>query len=82
MILGNWLGGWPSITGHHSSQLFWGRCVLYSHVDLIFHGWPIFGIMLLFIGLGDGVVMTVVNSFAANVTPSAVAGYLITYISG
>jgi len=34
---------------------------------IFFHGWPVFGIMLLFIGLGDGIVMTVVNSFAATV---------------
>lgn len=69
MILGNWLGGrmfdrwspfWSAIVGT--------LCSFVPMVTLIFaHGWPIFGIMLLFIGLGDGIVMTVVNSFAATV---------------
>ncbi|WP_143462740.1 MDR family MFS transporter [Levilactobacillus enshiensis] len=70
MILGNWLGGvlfdkWsPFLSGVVGTL-----CSLIPMVLLIFfHGWPIFGIMLLFIGLGDGIVMTVVNSFAANVT--------------
>lgn len=69
MILGNWLGGW--LFDHWSpfkSALIGTLCSLIPMVTLIFfHGWPIFGVLLLFIGLGDGVVMTVVNSFAANV---------------
>lgn len=69
MILGNWLGGW--LFDHWSpfkSGLVGTFCSLVPMVTLIFfNGWPIFGILLLFIGLGDGIVMTVVNSFAANV---------------
>ncbi|KRN01843.1 major facilitator superfamily permease [Levilactobacillus senmaizukei DSM 21775 = NBRC 103853] len=69
MILGNWLGGW--LFDHWSpfkSGVIGTLCSLIPMVGLIFfHGWPIFGFMLLFIGLGDGIVMTVVNSFAANV---------------
>ncbi|MFC6260694.1 MDR family MFS transporter [Levilactobacillus fujinensis] len=70
MILGNWLGGvlfdkWSPFMSGVVGTL----CSFIPMVLLIFfHGWPIFGIMLLFIGLGDGIVMTVVNSFAANVT--------------
>lgn len=69
MILGNWLGGW--LFDHWSpfkSSLLGTTCSLVPMVLLIFfHGWPIFGLLLLLIGLGDGIVMTVVNSFAANV---------------
>ncbi|HJE86792.1 MAG TPA: MFS transporter [Levilactobacillus hammesii] len=69
MIIGNWLGGWlfdnwsPFMSG-----IVGTLCSLIPMVLLIFfHGWPVFGILLLFIGLGDGIVMTVVNSFAATV---------------
>ncbi|WP_204121974.1 MFS transporter [Levilactobacillus sp. 244-2] len=69
MILGNWLGGWlfdnwsPFLSG-----IVGTLCSFVPMTLLIFfHGWPVFGIMLLFIGLGDGIVMTVVNSFAATV---------------
>jgi len=69
MILGNWLGGWlfdnwsPFLSG-----IVGTLCSFIPMTLLIFfHGWPVFGIMLLFIGLGDGIVMTVVNSFAATV---------------
>jgi len=69
MILGNWLGGWlfdnwsPFLSG-----IVGTLCSFIPMTLLIFfHGWPVFGVMLLFIGLGDGIVMTVVNSFAATV---------------
>lgn len=70
MILGNWLGGWLFDNwSPFKSAVLGTLCSFIPMLILIFfHGWPIFGIMLLFIGLGDGVVMTVVNSFAANVT--------------
>jgi len=70
MILGNWLGGWLFDNwSPFKSAILGTLCSFIPMLVLIFfHGWPIFGIMLLFIGLGDGVVMTVVNSFAANVT--------------
>lgn len=69
MIIGNWLGGWLF---DHWSPLFSGvagtLCSLVPMMLLIpFHGWPFFGIALLFIGLGDGIVMTVINSFAASI---------------
>ena len=69
MILGNWLGGWLFDNwSPFKSGLLGTVCSLVPMVTLIFfHGWPIFGILLLFIGLGDGIVMTVVNSYAANV---------------
>ncbi|WP_125583457.1 MDR family MFS transporter [Levilactobacillus cerevisiae] len=69
MILGNWLGGW--LFDHWSpfySAIVGTLCSFIPMALLIFfHGWPIFGVMLLLIGLGDGIVMTVVNSFAATV---------------
>lgn len=70
MILGNWLGGWLFDNwSPFKSAVVGTLCSFIPMLILIFfHGWPIFGIMLLFIGLGDGIVMTVVNSFAANVT--------------
>jgi len=69
MILGNWLGGWLFDNwSPFKSGIVGTLCSLIPMVLLIFfHGWPIFGVLLLFIGLGDGIVMTVVNSFAANV---------------
>ncbi|ABJ63272.1 MDR family MFS transporter [Levilactobacillus brevis] len=69
MIVGNWLGGWLFDNwSPFKSALVGTLCSFIPMLTLIvFHGWPIFGIMLLFIGLGDGIVMTVVNSFAANI---------------
>ncbi|MDT7013480.1 hypothetical protein RI532_03450 [Levilactobacillus namurensis] len=58
MILGNWLGGWLFDNwSPFKSGLLGTVCSLVPMVTLIFfHGWPIFGILLLFIGLGDGIV--------------------------
>ncbi|WP_125573042.1 MDR family MFS transporter [Levilactobacillus huananensis] len=69
MILGNWLGGWLFDNWSPFKTGLLGTLTSFIPMLLLifFHGWPIFGIMLLFIGLGDGIVMTVVNSYAANV---------------
>ncbi|WP_125765306.1 MDR family MFS transporter [Levilactobacillus mulengensis] len=69
MILGNWLGGWLFDNWSPFLSSIVGTLCSFIPMTLLifFHGWPVFGIMLLFIGLGDGIVMTVVNSFAATV---------------
>ncbi|WP_369395653.1 MFS transporter [Lentilactobacillus senioris] len=37
-------------------------------VTLIFaHDWPIFGIMLMFVGFGDGACLTLLNSYSATI---------------
>lgn len=69
MMLGNYLGGklfdkwspyWATILSVSSSTL----AII---ILIFFHDWPVFGIMLLFVGFGDGACMTLFNSFAATI---------------
>ncbi|HAT55220.1 MAG TPA: MFS transporter [Lactobacillus sp.] len=66
MIVGDSVGGYlfdhwkPYQTGVLSAAL-----ATLAVIALIFwHGWPIYGILLLVIGFGDGVNMTILNSLA------------------
>ena len=69
MMLGNYLGGYlfdrwsPFKTAVISVLISTGAIV----VLIFFHGWPMFSIMLLFVGLGDGACMTLLNSYVASI---------------
>lgn len=70
MIIGNYLGGY--LFDHWSpykTAIISVLITMASIVTLIFfHGWPIFGIMLLLYGLGNGSSMTLLNSYASMIT--------------
>lgn len=69
MMLGNYLGGY--LFDRWSPYLTTIISVLISTSAIItlifFHGWPIFSILLLFVGFGDGCCMTLLNSYAASI---------------
>ncbi|WP_203629521.1 MDR family MFS transporter [Lentilactobacillus fungorum] len=69
MMLGNYLGGY--LFDRWSPYLTTIISVIISTSAIIilifFHGWPMFSIMLLFVGLGDGACMTLLNSYAASI---------------
>jgi predicted MFS family arabinose efflux permease len=67
--LGNYLGGY--LFDHWSPYKTTIISALISTSAIVtlifFHGWPIFSIMLLFVGFGDGACMTLLNSYAASI---------------
>lgn len=69
MMVGNYVGGvlfdrWsPYLTGILGS----GMSLIGMLVLIWFHDWPIFAIMLFIVGFGDGISLTVGNSFAATI---------------
>lgn len=69
MMIGNYLGGYlfdrwsPYKTAIISVLMSTSGIVLL----IFFHGWPMFSILLLFVGLGDGACMTLTNSYAAGI---------------
>lgn len=69
MMLGNYLGGY--LFDHWSPYKTTIISALISTSAIVtlifFHGWPIFSIMLLFVGFGDGACMTLLNSYAASI---------------
>ncbi|MEE8825558.1 major facilitator superfamily protein [Lentilactobacillus sunkii] len=83
MMLGNFLGGylfdhWSPYKATIISALI-STSAIFTLV--FFHGWPMFGIMLLFVGFGDGACMTLLNSYAASIkTRSTRAIFNILYI--
>lgn len=69
MMLGSWLGGrlfdrWNPYRALVGSVTI----ALLSLISLIFwHGWPVFVIILCILGLADGAVYALLNSFAASI---------------
>lgn len=69
MVLGNYVGGrlfdrWSPYKTAIISVLM----STIGIVTLIFaHDWPIFGIMLMFVGFGDGACLTLLNSYSATI---------------
>ncbi|MGF2384896.1 MDR family MFS transporter [Lentilactobacillus otakiensis] len=83
MMLGNYLGGylfdrWSPYKATIISSLISTAAII---TLVFFHGWPMFGIMLLFVGFGDGACLTLLNSYAASIkTRSIRAIFNILYI--
>lgn len=69
MMLGNYLGGY--LFDRWSPYLSTIISVLISTSAIValifFHDWPMFSILLLFVGFGDGSCMTLLNSYAASI---------------
>ncbi|MCH5463378.1 MFS transporter [Lactobacillus sp. LC28-10] len=69
MMVGNYIGGvlfdrWsPYLTGILGAGISLVAMILL----IFFHGWPIFAVLLVIVGFGDGISLTVGNSFAATI---------------
>ncbi|KRM93352.1 MDR family MFS transporter [Lentilactobacillus senioris] len=69
MVLGNYVGGllfdrWSP----YKTAIISVLTSTIGIVTLIFaHDWPIFGIMLMFVGFGDGACLTLLNSYSATI---------------
>lgn len=74
MMVGNYVGGvlfdrWsPYLTGVVGAGISLVAMILL----IFFHGWPTFAILLVIVGFGDGISLTVGNSFAATITSTSV----------
>lgn len=77
MILGNYLGGWLfDRWSPYKTALTSVSIATIAVVALIFfHSWPIFAVLLLFVGFGDGANITVINAYAASIK-----GHKVRYI--
>ncbi len=82
MMLGNYLGGylfdrWSPYKATIISSLISTAAII---TLVFFHGWPMFGIMLLFVGFGDGACLTLLNSYAASIKTRSTGQFLISCI--
>lgn len=74
MMVGNYIGGvlfdrWsPYLTGILGAGISLVGMILL----IFFHGWPIFAILLVIVGFGDGISLTVGNSFAATIKSTSI----------
>lgn len=74
MMVGNYVGGvlfdrWsPYLTGVVGAGISLVAMILL----IFFHGWPTFAILLVIVGFGDGISLTVGNSFAATITSTSI----------
>ncbi|WP_283680174.1 MFS transporter [Lentilactobacillus sp. Marseille-Q4993] len=69
MMIGNYVGGklfdkWSPYKALNLSVLSSTLAII---ILIFFHGWPMFGVMLLFVGFGDGACMTMVYAYAATI---------------
>ncbi|UQS84213.1 MDR family MFS transporter [Bombilactobacillus thymidiniphilus] len=67
MMLGNFIGGYLFDRYSHRKTLLLGYCIAaVGFLTLsVFHTWPIYALILTFVGLGMGVAYTAVNSYTA-----------------
>ncbi|WP_220751326.1 MDR family MFS transporter [Apilactobacillus xinyiensis] len=70
MILGNYLGGYlfDRWSAYKTSMIGISVSSIAIVLLIFFHGWPIFTFLLMFLGLGDGMNLTLLNSYATKVT--------------
>lgn len=70
MILGNYLGGhlfdhWrPYLTAIIGSAIALAAVVLL----IVFHGWPVFALLMSLVSFGDGINMTITNAYGSAIT--------------
>ncbi|GAY73712.1 MDR family MFS transporter [Lentilactobacillus kosonis] len=69
MMLGNYLGErlFDKWSPYSATILSVSFSTIAIFILIFFHGWPIFTIMLLFVGFGDGACMTLFNAYAATI---------------
>lgn len=68
MIIGNYLGGKLFDGWEPFKTAVLGVSISLSAVFLLIflNGWPIFAILLVFVAFGDGICLTILNSYAAS----------------
>ncbi|EEI71093.1 MDR family MFS transporter [Lentilactobacillus hilgardii] len=83
MMIGNYLGGYLfDRWSPYKAAIISVVISMSAIIGLVFfHGWPMFSILLLFVGFGDGACMTLLNSYAASIkTRSTRAIFNVLYI--
>lgn len=83
MMIGNYLGGYLfDRWSPYKTAIISVVISMSAIIGLVFfHGWPMFSILLLFVGFGDGACMTLLNSYAASIkTRSTRAIFNVLYI--
>ncbi len=70
MMMGNYVGGYlfDRWSPYRTSLIFITLSTVSVILMIFFHGWPAFAFLLLPIGLGDGVNLTLTNSYAATIS--------------
>lgn len=68
MIIGNYLGGKLFDSWKPFNTAMLGSSISLSSVFLLifFNSWPIFAVLLILVAFGDGICMTILNSYAAS----------------
>ncbi|MCK8607029.1 MDR family MFS transporter [Apilactobacillus ozensis] len=70
MMLGNYLGGYlfDRWSAYKTGMIGISVSSIAIILLIFFHGWPIFAFLLMFLGFGDGINLTLLNSYATKVT--------------
>lgn len=74
MMIGNYVGGvlFDRWSAYLTGILGAGLSLIAMILLIFFHGWPMFAVLLIIVGFGDGISLTVGNSFAATITSTSV----------
>ena len=74
MMIGNYVGGtlFDRWSPYYTGILGAGLSLVAMVLLIFFHGWPIFAELIVIIGFGNGISLTVGNSFAATVRGTTV----------
>ncbi|MTV82854.1 MDR family MFS transporter [Secundilactobacillus folii] len=69
MMVGNYVGGllFDRWSPYRTGILGAGMSLMAMLVLIFYHSWPVFALMLFVVGFGDGISLTVGNSFAATI---------------
>lgn len=69
MMVGNYVGGrlFDRWSPYKTGLLGAGMSLIAMIVLIFAHGWPMFAILLVIVGFGDGISLTVANSFGATI---------------
>ncbi|PWF99382.1 MDR family MFS transporter [Levilactobacillus bambusae] len=69
MIVGNYLGGFAFDRWNRYATIMFGGILtaVATGFLIFFHGWPAYPVWLVLSGLGNGIVVTAINSFATTV---------------
>ena len=81
MMVGNYLGGWlfDHWDQYHTAVLGVTISTVAIFTLIFAHGWPWFAVLMMLNGLGDGINMTIVNSYGSLVSDHS-SRYVFNYI--
>lgn len=68
-VIGNYIGGWLFDHWRPYETILLGITIAATSAGVLifWHGWPIYAVLLIILGLGNGIVVTCVNSIATMV---------------